>query len=418
MSDSQTYKLFVGCQVTTVTEEQLLNCFSEIENVIEVKICKDNNNFCKGFAFITIFGGEASLKKALGMKASIEGRKLDITLAHGVELRNSTIRRQKEHKIFVKNLPLEINDKGLENLFIKYGQVKKAYVIYHYNTTISKRYGYVEFLDKECVDKAQKKTKFRLKGRDIIVSRYVPRSEQQDNVKYTKNQNVSDDFKGIEEPETTNSRSQSDSDSNMVKNCLQYLHEVDDFQINNFYNSINMSNQSEYDPQDQRLFNSEMNQFNCYNENSVWNNSPSLNQYPIESNPQEIYYNDTNTALEYQQPQIYDRNQINSNISPCQSQNYCYGTNQQQPEQINYESNCQNQNSQFVENYYFNTEMPQKQYANQFDSYYNCYPEQNQYYGEPVGSYMYSQDYAYIQTQDNYLPNNGYEIKHVPNNYI
>ena len=122
--------------------------------MLEVKICKDKYNFCKGFAFLTICGGEANLQKALSMKVSIEGRKLDITLAHGVEHRNSTILRQKEHKIFVKNLPLEINDKSLGDLFTKYGQVKKAYIIYHYNTRISKKYGYVEFFDKEDADKA------------------------------------------------------------------------------------------------------------------------------------------------------------------------------------------------------------------------------------------------------------------------
>jgi len=119
-----------------------------------VKICRDQNNFCKGYAFITISGGKVNLKKALSMKACIEGRQLDVTLAHGLELRNSTIQRQKLHKIFVKNLPLEFDDKSLANLFLKYGTVKKAYVIYHYNTKISKRYGYVEFLDADSVDKA------------------------------------------------------------------------------------------------------------------------------------------------------------------------------------------------------------------------------------------------------------------------
>ena len=148
------YKLFVGCLVTTITEDQLRKCFSDIEEVYEIKICRDFNNFCKGFAFVNIGGSEANLQKALNKDIKIDGRQLDITLAHGADLRNTTMRRQKEHKIFVKNLPLEIDDNSLEKIFNKYGQIKKAYIIYHYNTKISKRYGYVEFCDKEAVDRA------------------------------------------------------------------------------------------------------------------------------------------------------------------------------------------------------------------------------------------------------------------------
>lgn len=415
INDSETIKLFVGCQVTTVTEEQLRKCFSEIEKVLEVKICRDSNNFCKGYAFITISDGKANLKKALSMKASIEGRQLDVTLAHGIELRNSTIQRQKLHKIFVKNLPLEFNDKSLANMFLKFGKVKRAYVIYHYNTRISKRYGYVEFLEKESVDKAQEKNKFKIKGRDVIVSRYVPRSEQKDDTKFAKSKVANNEFKAMEQTETTRSLSWSDSDNMMEKQYLQ--HEGDDFDINNCYNYFNLPNQNEYEVQDQRIFNYETNQNSYPDQDSNFRNTQNENQYYIESNPQQIYYNDTNQAPAYQQPQMYGADQNNYDLSSCQGQNGYNGAYQTQFEQKNFNYNNQEQNSQFTESYNFNREIPQNQYANQSDSYYNYYSEQNQFYSEPIGQDMYSNDYSFKNRENNHYYNNTYEQKDVLSSY-
>ena len=155
MSDSMlNNKLFLGSLVTTVTEAQIRSCFADIDEVGEVKICRDENNFCRGFAFLTIGGDHENFNKALNKRVHLEGRLLDISEVVNANMRDSIMQNLIEHKIFVKNLPLEIDDEKLRLLFLKYGDIKKAYVIYHYRTTISKRYGYVEFKAKESANKS------------------------------------------------------------------------------------------------------------------------------------------------------------------------------------------------------------------------------------------------------------------------
>ena len=245
-----------------------------------------------------------------------------------------------------------------------------------------------------------------------MVSRYVPRSEQKDDTKFAKSKGSKSDSKGAE-TESTKSQVWSDSDSMMKKQYFQHYNEVDDFEINNCYNNFILPNQNEYELQDQRQFNCEMNQNSYSDQDSKFRNTQSESQYYVESNPQQIYYNHTNTAPVYQQPQMYDANQNNFG----QSQNSYNGAYQTQFEQTNYNSNYQAQNSQCTESYNLNREIPQNQYANQYDNCYNYYPEQNQLYTEPIGQDMYSNDYTFKNGENNHYFNNTYEQTDVLGSY-
>lgn len=79
LANKNLWKLFVGCLVTTVTEDQIRASLQGIGEVGEINIVRDQQNLCKGFAFVTIGGNEENMKKALQLKTKIEDRELDIT---------------------------------------------------------------------------------------------------------------------------------------------------------------------------------------------------------------------------------------------------------------------------------------------------------------------------------------------------
>ena len=175
-------KLFIGCLTNTVVEDQLWKSFDDIEGVSDIKVFFDENNKCAGFAFLTIKGTKENFNKALNKKVYLNGRFLDIKVAHNMNFRNSTINWQRDHKIFVKNLPMSVSDQKMFDSFSKFGEVSKAYVIIDQNTGLSKRFGYVEFVKSETVDEILKKdTYHRVFGTKVYISRFLPRQLQRCN---------------------------------------------------------------------------------------------------------------------------------------------------------------------------------------------------------------------------------------------
>lgn len=299
-------KLFVGCQVTTVTEDQIRGLFADIEDVGEIIICRDKNHLCKGFAFISIGGSQTNFNKALNKKVQLEGRLLDISVAHGLEMRNNIIQKQREHKIFVKNLPLEINDEKLEKQFQKYGKIKKAYVIYHFSTNISKRYGYVEFMKKETVDKALQVHKFKVYGREVLVSRFVPRSEQQIKVKPKNNF----DFEKFDF-ENMNSLINDDY-QNFVNQNLLYMNEQENIEASYQDNYSTAMNHTSAPTQEGQSYAG--NGYYQQTENDYASQNYYGNVYPQQpqnfeqvqtTDGQQAYYSPTNCNEQYQNNQGY-----------------------------------------------------------------------------------------------------------------
>jgi len=86
----------------------------------------------------------------------LNGRKLDFQLAKR-ESSNSdgeSKRSIEQRRLFIGGLNMATDDGDLFKHFSQYGKVSSAYVIRHYKTGISKRFGYVVYEDKESVKKA------------------------------------------------------------------------------------------------------------------------------------------------------------------------------------------------------------------------------------------------------------------------
>jgi RNA recognition motif-containing protein len=87
----------------------------------------------------------------------LNGRKLDFQLAKKESSNNSegdSKRSIELRRLFVGGLNASTDDAGLYEHFSQFGSVSSAYVIRHYKTGLSKRFGYVVYEEKESVNSA------------------------------------------------------------------------------------------------------------------------------------------------------------------------------------------------------------------------------------------------------------------------
>ena len=81
--------------------------------------------------------------------------------------------------IFIRNLPLDVNDEDLNDFFTEYGEVTSAQIIKDRFTGQSRGFGYVEMPDEIAARKAIKELdKGKIDGQEIIVMEARPREEK------------------------------------------------------------------------------------------------------------------------------------------------------------------------------------------------------------------------------------------------
>lgn len=157
-----------------MTEADLKKCFSPICTLTDIKIIRNQwKNSCKGYAFVTIADGEENLEKVLSARLYLDGKMLDLSEAISETNKSSYIQKQMEHKIHVKNLRKTVNDAALKEFFNQYGEVVNCYVIYNPHTGASKRFGYVEFVNSESVDKVLAEPEVLFLKKRVVVNRYA-----------------------------------------------------------------------------------------------------------------------------------------------------------------------------------------------------------------------------------------------------
>ncbi|NMB91861.1 RNA-binding protein [candidate division WWE3 bacterium] len=82
-------------------------------------------------------------------------------------------------KLYVGNLPYSFNDDALRNMFVDYGNVVSASIIFDKMSGRSKGFGFVELEDDEQAQKAITELNGKdFEGRNIVVSVARPREER------------------------------------------------------------------------------------------------------------------------------------------------------------------------------------------------------------------------------------------------
>jgi cold-inducible RNA-binding protein len=88
------------------------------------------------------------------------------------------------NRLFVGNLPWEVNNQSLKDLFSQYGEVVDAVVISDRATGRSRGFGFVTFAKAEEAEKAKEEMNNKeIEGRAIVVSAAKKREERNDSFK-------------------------------------------------------------------------------------------------------------------------------------------------------------------------------------------------------------------------------------------
>nr|DAD44535.1 TPA_asm: hypothetical protein HUJ06_002765 [Nelumbo nucifera] len=140
-----------------LTEDLLLDKFSDFGKVCNVVIMKDNQGKSKGFGFINFESAEDAKKAVeamngakLGSKTLYVGRaqkkaEREKILKHTYEeLQNKQTDNMKNSNVYVKNLDVSVDDSKLQELFSSCGKITSARVM-HYDDGRSKGFGFVSF---------------------------------------------------------------------------------------------------------------------------------------------------------------------------------------------------------------------------------------------------------------------------------
>lgn len=83
-------------------------------------------------------------------------------------------------KIYVGNLPYEMDDNQLRELFSEFGEVQSASVITDKFSGKSRGFGFVELGDSEAEKAVAERNGFDLQGRKLVVNEARPREEKRD----------------------------------------------------------------------------------------------------------------------------------------------------------------------------------------------------------------------------------------------
>lgn len=145
--------LFVGGIPALLSEQSIFDYFSKFGQVIKVRVMKEKKTKePKGYAYVTM-ADYRIVDKILDLSHVIENRKVDCQLASRKGEKKIWKDEQKKRRVFVTNLPSDIDGDRLQQLFASFGPIRNSYVISDYETRESKGYGYVEFLDPQDVIK-------------------------------------------------------------------------------------------------------------------------------------------------------------------------------------------------------------------------------------------------------------------------
>lgn len=168
--DVQLRKIFVAKLSFDTTEDDLKEHFEEYGELEDVRINRDQKTGkSKGFGFITF-------TDVSGVDAAQAARPHKITRREVMTVRS--IRKDQQgsadaklqvKKLFVRGIKYDMNKDDLEEVFSQFGKVLSAHIPIDKATGNSRNYGFIEYDDPDCVDKACLWPLITVKGREVTV---------------------------------------------------------------------------------------------------------------------------------------------------------------------------------------------------------------------------------------------------------
>ncbi|CAL0303039.1 unnamed protein product [Lupinus luteus] len=172
----QTASLYVGDLESNVNEGQLYDLFSQVAQVVSIRVCRDQTRRSSlGYAYVNF---PTPIDAANAMEhlnfTSLNGKPIRIMYSH----RDPSVRKSGFANLFIKNLSTSIDNKGLHDTFASFGTILSCKLSVDTNGQ-SKGYGFVQFDNDESAQTAINKLNgMLLNDKKVYVGLFVRRQER------------------------------------------------------------------------------------------------------------------------------------------------------------------------------------------------------------------------------------------------
>ncbi|XP_078438013.1 polyadenylate-binding protein 2-like isoform X2 [Wolffia australiana] len=187
-SQLQSTSLYVGDLEFNVTDSQLYDLFSQLGQVMSVRVCRDvTTRRSLGYAYVN-FSNPVDAARALDMLnfTPLNGKAIRIMYSN----RDPTIRKSGAANIFIKNLDKAIDNKALHDTFSVFGNILSCKVAMD-GSGQSKGYGFVQFDTDEAAQNAISKLNgMLLNDKQVFVGPFVRKQDRESSTSRTKFYNV------------------------------------------------------------------------------------------------------------------------------------------------------------------------------------------------------------------------------------
>ncbi|CAH8363581.1 unnamed protein product [Eruca vesicaria subsp. sativa] len=178
--------LYVGDLDFSVTDSQLYDYFTEVCQVVSVRVCRDSaTNTSLGYGYVNysnIDDAEKAMKKL--NYTSLNGKMIRITYSS----RDSAARRSGIGNLFVKNLDKSVDNKTLHDTFSECGNIVSCKVATDHMGQ-SRGYGFVQFESEDSAKSAIERLNGKmLNDKQIFVGPFLKKEEREsaaDKMKFT-----------------------------------------------------------------------------------------------------------------------------------------------------------------------------------------------------------------------------------------
>ncbi|RDX74209.1 Polyadenylate-binding protein 3 [Mucuna pruriens] len=168
--------LYVGDLEGNVNEGQLYDLFSQVAQVVSIRVCRDQTKRSSlGYAYVNFANAqEAANAMELLNFTPLNGKSIRIMFSQ----RDPSIRKSGYGNVFIKNLDTSIDNKALHDTFAAFGNVLSCKVAVD-GSGQPKGYGFVQFDNEEAAQNAIKQLNGMLiNDKKVYVGLFVRRQER------------------------------------------------------------------------------------------------------------------------------------------------------------------------------------------------------------------------------------------------
>lgn len=180
--------LYVGDLDFNVTDSQLYDLFSQVGQVVSVRVCRDlSTRRSLGYGYVN-YSNPQDAARALDMLnfTPLNSKSIRIMYSH----RDPSIRKSGTGNIFIKNLDKAIDHKALHDTFSSFGNILSCKIATD-NSGQSKGYGFVQFDTEEAAQTAiDKLNGMLLNDKQVFVGHFLRKQERDSALNRTKFNNV------------------------------------------------------------------------------------------------------------------------------------------------------------------------------------------------------------------------------------